>query len=82
MEIIEGEDFKKRNFAPLQRQHPIATMLMRLEVGQVLIIKSGDWTWKRRSPAVIVTRVAKKSGRTFETFKESGVRAWAVKRVG
>jgi hypothetical protein len=55
-------------------------MLITLKIGETLFVETKDWKGKRQ-PYYVANRVAKKTGRTFESGKTMDGGGWKFKRL-
>ena len=80
MKKLNAEEGK--DFLPITngRTTMIYAALLTLEVNEVLLITRQDWKGKR-PPYEVVSRVEKKTGRTFLKGRSPDGQGWAVKRL-
>ncbi|MCF8257023.1 MAG: hypothetical protein K9J06_05695 [Flavobacteriales bacterium] len=83
MKLITEEERAALVTRPMRRQSPVRTMLMNMNVNDILMVEPKDWTWKTATPAFLCRRVEKETDRRFEC--EAVLQpplGWVIRRVG
>ena len=82
MKKITEEEKAAMLTRPLRKQGLVRTMLLRMKVGDIILIEPHEWTWTSATPGYLCRRVEAKTTMKFEVEKvlppEAG---WIVTRV-
>ena len=80
MKILNAEEGKNLKPVTHGRTTLVSAIVSNLLIGEVLIITRADWKSKN-PPYQVVSRVAQKTGRTFEKGRLPDGSGWMVKRL-
>jgi len=82
MKLITQEEKAAMVTRPLKKQGAIRTMLLNMQVADILFIAPKDWTWTSATPGFLCRRVEETTNRKFECEKVLEPTAgWVVTRV-
>jgi hypothetical protein len=63
--MITQEEKAALRTRPLRKESPVRSMLMHMQVNEVLLIEPKDWTWTSGGPSHLCRRVEEKTAMRF-----------------
>lgn len=67
---------------PLSKKNIVRIYLLKMQVGDIIMVEPQDWTWKSATPAYLCRRVEEQHGWKFEVERMLPPGAgWIITRV-
>lgn len=81
MKKLTKEEAKSINKRPAGRSSLARVYLLNMEVGDIILLETKDWTWKSRQPSTFCRRLARETSRDWKCETAMDGSGWVIERI-
>lgn len=81
MKKMSKEEAKRFKTKPRGRSSKLRSMLLTMELDEVVLLERQEWTWKRLKPSSYCRRLEKKSPKRWVCRELVDEQGWLIERV-